>query len=299
MMSSRKRTEAQHQAGGDGVDFVAVVDQVITLLRQRSRVTYRLLKRQFQLDDEALDDVKVELIKGQRLAADEDGEVLVWIGEAASPAAPAAVAPTPAPLAYTPPYLAEKILTSRSALEGERKQVTVLFADLKDSTELIRGLDPEAAQQLLDPAIHLMMEAVHRFEGTVNQVLGDGIMALFGAPIAHEDHALRACYAALAMQAAMRTYTEEVRRTRGLELRMRVGLNSGEVVVRAIGNDLHMDYSAVGRPRSWRRGWNRRRRRGPSDCPPLRCAWLRGWCTSLPWGRCQSRGFQTRWRFSS
>ena len=149
-------------------------------------------------------------------------------------------------LAYTPSYLAEKILTSRSALEGERKQVTVLFADLKDSTELIRGLDPEAAQQLLDPALHHMMDAVHRFEGTVNQVLGDGIMALFGAPIAHEDHALRACYAALAMQAAMRAYTEEVRRTRGLELRMRVGLNSGEVVVRAIGNDLHMDYSAVG-----------------------------------------------------
>jgi class 3 adenylate cyclase len=91
-----------------------------------------------------------------------------------------------------------------------------------------------------------MMDAVHRFEGTVNQVLGDGIMALFGAPIAHEDHALRACYAALAMQAAMRPYADEVRRTRGMEMRLRVGLNSGEVVVRAIGNDLHMDYSAVG-----------------------------------------------------
>src|SRR4029453_1745174 len=101
--------------------------------------------------------------------------------------------------AYTPQHLAEKILTSRSALEGERKQVTVLFADIKDSTELIKDLDPEAAQQLIDPAIHIMMDAVHRFEGTVNQVLGDGIMALFGAPIAHEDHALRACYAALAM----------------------------------------------------------------------------------------------------
>jgi class 3 adenylate cyclase len=122
----------------------------------------------------------------------------------------------------------------------------VLFADLKDSTELIRGLDPEAAQHLLDPAIHCMMDAVHRFEGTVNQVLGDGIMALFGAPIAHEDHALRACYAALAMQAAMRSTTADVRRSQGLELRMRVGVNSGEVVVRAIGNDLHMDYSAVG-----------------------------------------------------
>jgi class 3 adenylate cyclase len=150
------------------------------------------------------------------------------------------------PLNYTPPHLTDKILAARPALEGERKQVTVLFADLKDSTELIRGLDPEAAQQLLDPALQRMMDAVHRFEGTVNQVLGDGIMALFGAPIAHEDHALRACYAALAMQAAMQPTTEEVRRTRGLELRMRVGLNSGEVVVRAIGNDLHMDYSAVG-----------------------------------------------------
>jgi class 3 adenylate cyclase len=168
-------------------------------------------------------------------------------GQQLTPPAPAAPAPRFAtPQAYTPQHLAEKILTSRSALEGERKQVTVLFADIKDSTELIKDLDPEAAQQLLDPALHRMMEAVHRFEGTVNQVLGDGIMALFGAPIAHEDHALRACYAALAMQAALRDYTEDVRRTRGLELRIRVGLNAGEVVVRTIGNDLHMDYSAVG-----------------------------------------------------
>ena len=171
--------------------------------------------------------------------------MLVWTGEAAT-------APTLAgdqerqPLAYTPAYLAEKILTSRTALEGERKQVTVLFADLKGSTELIEGLDPEEARNLLDPAIHLMMEAVHRYEGTVNQVLGDGIMALFGAPIAHEDHALRACYAALAMQAAMRRYGEEVRHAHGLEMQMRLGLNSGEVVVRTIGSDLHMDYSAVG-----------------------------------------------------
>jgi class 3 adenylate cyclase/tetratricopeptide (TPR) repeat protein len=152
----------------------------------------------------------------------------------------------PAPLTYTPPYLAEKILTSRSALEGERKQVTVLFADLKGSTELIRDLDPEAAQALLDPALQHMMDAVHRYEGTVNQVLGDGIMALFGAPVAHEDHAVRACYAALAMQTALRRYAEDVRRSHGLEMQARVGLNSGEVVVRAIGNDLHMDYSAVG-----------------------------------------------------
>jgi class 3 adenylate cyclase/tetratricopeptide (TPR) repeat protein len=229
--------------------FEEILDQAIAMLQRRGRLTYGTLKRQFQLDDAALEDLKNELIKGQRLAVDEDGVVLVWTGDASN------ASPTPSlpvrhadrvPLTYTPPHLTDKILAGRPALAGERKQVTVLFADLKDSTELIRGLDPEAAQQLLDPALHHMMDAVHRFEGTVNQVLGDGIMALFGAPIAHEDHALRACYAALAMQAAMRAYTEEVRRTRGLELRMRVGLNSGEVVVRAIGNDLHMDYSAVG-----------------------------------------------------
>src|SRR3989442_1706932 len=229
--------------------FEEILDQAIAMLQRRGRLTYRALKRQFNLDDAFLEDLTVELIKGQRLARDEDGEVLVWIGDAVPPAAPVSPPPLatgPAPLAYTPPYLAEKILTTRSALEGERKQVTVLFGDLKGSTELIRDLDPEAAQQLLDPALQRMMDAVHRFEGVVNQVLGDGIMALFGAPIAHEDHALRACYAALAMQAELRRYAEAVRRTRGLELRLRVGLNSGEVVVRTIGNDLHMDYSAVG-----------------------------------------------------
>src|SRR5207245_5790309 len=147
--------------------------------------------------------------------------------------------------ATLPTALAEKIRRSRATLEGERKQVTVLFADIKGSMELIRDLDPEAAQQLLDPALQAMMDAVHRYEGTVNQVLGDGVMALFGAPLAHEDHALRACYAALTMQTAMREYTEAVRRAHGIEMRIRVGLNSGEVVVRAIGNDLHMDYSAV------------------------------------------------------
>jgi class 3 adenylate cyclase/tetratricopeptide (TPR) repeat protein len=231
------------------MDFYAVLEHIRDLLQRRGRVTYRALKVQFQLDDEHLEALKEELIEAERLAVDEQGKVLVWAGAPASappPVAPPATDQEQPPLSYTPPHLVEKIFASRAALAGERKQVTVLFADIKDSTELIRGLDPEAAQQLLDPAIHRMMDAVHRFEGTVNQVLGDGIMALFGAPIAHEDHALRACYAALAMQAAMQSYTEEVRRTRGLELRIRVGLNAGEVVVRAIGNDLHMDYSAVG-----------------------------------------------------
>jgi class 3 adenylate cyclase len=150
------------------------------------------------------------------------------------------------PQSYTPKHLAEKILTSRTALEGERKQVTVLFADLKGSMELLADRDPEEARKILDPVLELMMEAVHRYEGTVNQVMGDGIMALFGAPLAAEDHAVRACYAALRMQDAIRRYTEEVRRAHGVEVQIRVGLNSGEVVVRSIGSDLNMDYTAVG-----------------------------------------------------
>jgi predicted ATPase/class 3 adenylate cyclase len=150
------------------------------------------------------------------------------------------------PQAYTPRHLAERILTSKSALEGERKQVTVLFADVKGSTELIADRDPEEARKLLDAVLERMMEAVHRYEGTVNQVMGDGIMALFGAPVAHEDHAVRACYAALDLQRAMRRLTEELRRAHGVTVEVRVGLNSGEVVVRAISSDLHMDYTAVG-----------------------------------------------------
>src|SRR4051812_12710736 len=152
----------------------------------------------------------------------------------------------PAPQDYTPKHLAERILTSRTALEGERKQVTVLFADLKGSTELLADRDPEEARAILDPVLERMMAAVHRYEGTVNQVMGDGIMALFGAPLAHEDHAVRACYAALRMQESVKQYAEEMRRRLGLPIQIRVGLNSGEVVVRSIGSDLRMDYTAVG-----------------------------------------------------
>src|SRR5436309_11171935 len=137
------------------------------------------------------------------------------------------------PEAYTPKHLVEKILTLKSALEGERKEVTVLFADLKGSMELLADRDPEAARKLLDPVLERMMDAVHRYEGTVNQVMGDGIMALFGAPLAHEDHAVRACYAAPRMQEAVKQYAEELRRTQGVEVQIRVGRNSGEVVVRS------------------------------------------------------------------
>jgi class 3 adenylate cyclase len=225
--------------------FEEIVDQAMALLQRRGRVTYRMLKLQFQLDDEQLEALKEALIEAEQRAVDEGGKVLVWTGGSAR-ATEAIREPARAPLSYTPRHLAEKILTSKSALEGERKQVTVLFADLKGSMELLADRDPEEARQLLDPVLECLMAAVHRYEGTVNQVMGDGIMALFGAPIAHEDHAMRACYAALAMQDAIRRYSEEVRRTHGLEVQIRVGLNSGEVVVRSIGSDLSLDYTAVG-----------------------------------------------------
>ena len=161
-------------------------------------------------------------------------------------ARPAIASRFTSPGVYTPKHLAEKILTSKSAVEGERKQVTVLFADMKGSMELLADRDPEEARKLLDPVLEHMMEAVHRYEGTVNQVMGDGIMALFGAPLAHEDHAVRACYAALRMQESVKKYAEGVQKTKGIPIQIRVGLNSGEVVVRSIGSDLKMDYTAVG-----------------------------------------------------
>ena len=169
--------------------FEEILDHAMAMLQRRGRVTYRTLRLQFQLDEEQLEALKEALIDAERLAVDEEGRVLVWTGAEVAPPSPTAF-PTSSqdhtPLAYTPSYLAEKILTSRSALEGERKQVTVLFADLKGSMELLAERDPEEARQLLDPVLQRMMEAVHRYEGTVNQVMGDGIMALFGAPLAHE-----------------------------------------------------------------------------------------------------------------
>src|SRR4029434_4023692 len=164
----------------------------------------------------------------------------------ASPSASPAAQRFGAPEAYTPKHLAERIINSKAALEGERKQVTVLFADLKGSMELLADRDPEEGRRILDPVLQRMMEAVHRYEGTVNQVMGDGIMALFGAPVAHEDHAVRACYAALRVQDSVKRYANGVQRATGVPIQIRIGLNSREVVVRSIGSDLHMDYTAVG-----------------------------------------------------
>ncbi len=152
----------------------------------------------------------------------------------------------PDPRSYTPNHLAAKILTGRSALEGERKQVTVLFADVAGSTALAEGLDPEEVHGIMDRCFQVLLPEVHRYEGTVNQFTGDGIMALFGAPIAHEDAPERAVRAALAMQASLKHFGDELTRQRGIDFRMRIGINTGPVVVGKIGDDLRMDYTAVG-----------------------------------------------------
>jgi class 3 adenylate cyclase/tetratricopeptide (TPR) repeat protein len=229
--------------------FEETLDQAIAMLQRRGRLTYSTLKRQFQLDDAALDDLKDELIYGQRLAVDEEGRVLVWTGGSAAglpPATSPAQEQTRAPLAYTPKHLADKILTTRSALEGERKQVTVLFADVAGFTTLAEHLDPEVVHDIINRCFAHITAEVHRFEGTINQYTGDGVMALFGAPIAHEDSPRRAVHAALGIQGAIHGVAQALQTERGLSLQMRIGINTGLVVVGKIGDDLRMDYTAVG-----------------------------------------------------
>jgi class 3 adenylate cyclase/predicted ATPase len=265
------------------VKFSEVVDQAIALLHKRGRVSYRALQEEFALTDKQLDVLKEELIDAERVAIDEEGKILVWVGDrdqtddqpptTPKPVSRKAKSPKRAgtnpkkapgtrrraakqrpPASYTPPHLAERIRAEQAAMAargttgGERKLVTHLFSDLKGSTALIEGLDPEDARAIVDPALQLMMDAVHRYEGYVAQVPGDGIFALFGAPIAHEDHPQRALYAALLMQEEMRRYSDQLREQGHPPLLMRIGINTGEVVVRSIRKeDLHTDYIPVGR----------------------------------------------------
>src|SRR5262245_26704992 len=234
--------------------FDDILAQIIDLLKRQGRVSYSALKRRFDLDDDYLNDLKDELLFAHPVI-DEDNRGLVWTGEQASAAQPP-VSGTPAltsalapdqvrePLSYTPKHLAEKILTSRSALEGEMKHVTVLFCDLANSTPIAERIGPEAMHTLLNRFFELALNEVHQYEGTINQFLGDGFMALFGAPIAHEDHARRGVLAALALQRTLQeVHLGEPYR---VECAFRMGLNSGLVVVGSICDNLRMDYSAVG-----------------------------------------------------
>ncbi|MGH8549825.1 MAG: AAA family ATPase [Methylococcales bacterium] len=238
------------------MSFVEVVDQVTRLLRNQERISYRTLKREFSLDEEALEDLKEELIHAQRVARDEDEKVLIWTAGTRltlSTAGASVETEAQSRASFTPTDLAERILTeqaamkARGAVDGERKTITALFADLKGSTALIKGLDPEDARAIIDSVLQLMMDAVHRYDGYVAQVLGDGVFAMFGAPIAHEDHPPRALYAALEMQEEIRRQSDQSRLEGARALQMRVGINTGEVVVRSIRKeDLHTDYILVG-----------------------------------------------------
>ncbi len=247
------------------MEFYDVLNQALTLLEREKRVSYRALKRQFSIDDEYIEDLKAEIIDAKQLAIDEDGKVLVWTGngrlesrvqspepELVNLLDPRRETLNSGPISYTPPHLVQRILAEQTALEGrspdgERKAITVLFADIKGSMSLIEDLDPEEAQHIIDPALQLMMDAVHRYEGFVSQSTGDGIFAFFGAPIACEDHPQRALYAALHMQQESKRFAENLRRERGVNFQIRVGLNTGEVVLRSIRkDDLHADYVPVG-----------------------------------------------------
>ena len=228
------------------MSFVAKLQRAREVLEQQKRLSTRALSREVDTSGEELEELITELIDVQQVAR-RDGTVLVWTSDLSN--SPTRTIPSPParePLSYTPKHLADKILQSKSAIEGERKQVTVLFADIQGSMNLATQLDPEYWHELLERYFAILTDAVHRFEGTVNQYTGDGIMALFGAPIAHEDHAQRACYAALQARDKLRVFADELRLTSGLNFSFRVGLNSGDVVVGKIGDDLRMDYTAQG-----------------------------------------------------
>ena len=234
------------------LSFLEIVSRARTHLREQGRISLRALRREFDLDEALLEELIEELVEIQQVAVREE-RALAWNGApvdaAGTAASSVATAPTRverAPVDYTPKHLADKILQSKSALEGERKQVTVLFADVKGSMDLAEQVDPEQWHRILDRFFQILSDGVHRFEGTINQYTGDGIMALFGAPIAHEDHAQRACYAALALRDELRRYADELRLGQGLNFGVRMGLNSGEVIVGKIGDDLRMDYTAQG-----------------------------------------------------
>src|SRR5215467_7450385 len=248
------QNSGSQRSGAPAMTFDEMLAQIIDLLKRQGRVSYSALKRRFDLDDDYLNDLKDELLYVHPVK-DDEGRGLVWTGNQetslppsvsspSGPTAPPALDHEREPLSYTPKHLAEKILTSRSALEGERKQVTVLFCDLANSTPIAERIGPEAMHTLLNRFFEVALNEVHRYEGTINQFLGDGFMALFGAPLAHEDHARRGVLAALALQHTLKE--AHLGEPYGVECAFRMGLNSGLVVVGSIGDNLRMDYSAVG-----------------------------------------------------
>ena len=231
------------------MDFIAVVDQVIVLLHQRGRITYRTLKRQFQLDDEALDDLKVELIKGQRLAMDEDDEVLVWIG-AEGTAQESAALPSQHPqqpgTPDTPYAYPVTAYPATPPLDAERRQLTVLFCDLADSTRLARQLDPEDLREVIRIYQATCVTVIQRFAGHVAQYLGDGLLVYFGYPQAHEDDVQRAVRTGLGILKAMGTLQTRLVQDTNVHLAVRIGIHTGLVVIGEMGSGGRYEYLALG-----------------------------------------------------
>src|SRR5262249_36656044 len=233
------RTAGGAVTGVRGMSLLEIVREVRRHLEESGSLSYLRLRREFSLDDDTLAKVVEELVDNQRVAVRED-QALAWSAAAAPRQTRAEGSPAP------PQRLADRILHSKAALEGERKQVTVLFSDVSGFTAMSEKLDPEDVRAIMDSAFEVILNEVHYYEGTVNQFLGDGMMALFGALDTNEDHAQRALSAALAIQRGLQPLADEVRRLHGVEFRTRMGINTGRVVVGAIGQDLRTDYTAVG-----------------------------------------------------
>jgi class 3 adenylate cyclase/tetratricopeptide (TPR) repeat protein len=226
------------------MDFYSLIDDVLELLRRRGRVTYRALKRQFHLDDDVLDDLKEELIKAQRVAVDENGDVLVWVGDASSTPAPTAASSQPVQI---PAAEGDRAVPAEPRTpDAERRQLTVLFCDLVDSTVLASQLDPEDWREVVRAYQSTCAEVIQRYAGHIAQYLGDGLLVYFGYPLAHEDDGQRAVRAAVGMVEAMGQLNQHLAQERGVKLAIRVGIHTGLVVVGQMGGGGRQEQLALG-----------------------------------------------------
>ena len=230
--------------------FEEILDQAVALLQRRGRVTYRALKRQFNVDDDYLEDLKAELIKGQRLAVDEDGEVLVWTGGTDASLRPTSPAPQPEAEASSgtadmPRTQSLPVPAAPPSPDAERRQLTVLFCDLVDSTRLSSQLDPEDLREVVRAYQHTCAEVIQRFDGHIAQYLGDGLLVYFGYPQAHEDTVQRAVRSGLGMVESMRTLNTRLEPAYGVRLAVRLGIHTG-LVVGEVGSGGRQEQLAAG-----------------------------------------------------
>src|SRR5262245_50157853 len=228
--------------------FDEILEQAIEMLQRRGRLTYRTLKRQFQLDDEALEDLKFELIEGQRLATDENGTVLIWTGDTASgqAVAPQPAQPTPQPVVQEQRSPQTAPLPTAPPPDAERRQLTVMFCDLVDSTKLSSQLDPEEYRDVVRAYQTACAEVIRRYDGHIAQLLGDGLLVYFGYPQAHEDDAQRAVRTGLGILEVMGNLNTRLQQAKGIQLAIRIGIHTGLVVVGEMGGAGRQEQLALG-----------------------------------------------------